>query len=153
MRRPSLLTLRRGSIRRGSLRRTSLVPSSTSLDLPWDILDRLLLPLIFCHAAAIILSRILNTLRISDVSCLALFAWFSLSTCGAILFYHHLQVCMRSLSLIHFRYVSKFVHNMHCIDLNYCSSSYQVCEVFLRIREHSVAGLSRSFFFISKYKI
>lgn len=92
MRRPSLLSLRRGSMRRNSLRRTSLVPSSTSLDLPWDILDRLLLPLIFCHAAAIILSSILNTLRISDVSCLALFAWFALSTGGAILFYHHLQV-------------------------------------------------------------
>lgn len=94
MRRPSLLTLRRSSMRRNSLRRTSLVPSSTSLDLPWDILDRLLLPLIFCHAAAIILSSILNILRISDVSCLALFAWFALSTGGAILFYHHLQVCI-----------------------------------------------------------
>lgn len=35
---------------------------------------------------------ILNTLHISDVSCLTLFAWFALSTGGAILFYHHLQV-------------------------------------------------------------
>lgn len=56
MRRPSLLSVRRGSMRRSSLRRTSLVPASTSLDLPWDILDRLLLPMIFCHAVAIILS-------------------------------------------------------------------------------------------------
>jgi len=93
VRRASLLgTLRRSSLRRGSMRRTSLVPASTSLDLPWDILDRLLIPILCCHAAAIILSGVLNVLRISDVSTLALFAWFSLSTGGAILFYHHLKV-------------------------------------------------------------
>lgn len=80
-------------MRRSSLRRTSLVPASTSLDLPWDILDRLLIPMLCCHAAAIILSGLLNILGISDVSTLALFAWFSLSTGGAILFYHHLKVC------------------------------------------------------------
>lgn len=94
MRRASLVqTLRRGSMRRSSLRRTSLVPASTSLDLPWDLLDRLLIPILCCHAAAIILSGILNLLNISDVSCLTLFAWFALSTGGAILFYHHLKVC------------------------------------------------------------
>lgn len=93
MRRASLVALRRGSLRRGSVRRTSLVPSSTSLDLPWDILDRLLIPILCCHGAAIILSGILNSLHISDVSTLTLFAWFSLSTGGAILFYHHLKVC------------------------------------------------------------
>lgn len=92
VRRASLLTLRRGSMRRSSLRRTSLVPASTSLDLPWDLLDRLLIPILCCHAAAIILSGVLNLLRISDVSCFTLFAWFALSTGGAILFYHHLKV-------------------------------------------------------------
>lgn len=92
MRRASLLTLRRGSMRRSSLRRTSLVPASTSLDLPWDLLDRLLIPIICCHAAAIILSGALNLFHISDVSCLTLFAWFALSTGGSILFYHHLKV-------------------------------------------------------------
>lgn len=93
MRRTSLVALRRGSLRRGSVRRASLVPSSTSLDLPWDILDRLLIPILCCHAAAIILSSFLNLLHISDVSTLTLFAWFALSTGGAILFYHHLKVC------------------------------------------------------------
>lgn len=93
MRRASLVALRRGSLRRGSVRRASLVPASTSLDLPWDILDRLLIPILCCHAAAIILSGLLNLLNISDVSTLTLFAWFALSTGGAILFYHHLKVC------------------------------------------------------------
>lgn len=92
MRRTSLVALRRGSLRRGSVRRASLVPASTSLDLPWDILDRLLIPILCCHAAAIILSGVLNLLHISDVSTLTLFAWFALSTGGAILFYHHLKV-------------------------------------------------------------
>lgn len=89
------VSLRRGSLRRGSLRRSSLVPVSNGQDLPWDILDRLLIPIICCHAAAIILSGILNVLHISDVSTLALFAWFALSTGGAILFYHHLKVSSR----------------------------------------------------------
>lgn len=93
MRRASLVALRRGSLRRGSVRRASLVPASTSLDLPWDILDRLLIPILCCHAAAIILSGVLNLLNISDVSTLTLLAWFALSTGGAILFYHHLKVC------------------------------------------------------------
>lgn len=99
MRRASLVALRRGSLRRGSVRRTSLVPASTSLDLPWDILDRLLIPILCCHAAAIILSSALNLLHISDVSTLTLFAWFALSTGGAILFYHHLKVCCFYISL------------------------------------------------------
>lgn len=43
---------------------------------------------------------ILNTLNISDVSCLALFAWFALSTGGAILFYHHLQVLFHPFSIL-----------------------------------------------------
>lgn len=93
MRRASLVALRRGSMRRSSVRRASLVPASTSLDLPWDILDRLLIPILCCHAAAIILSGVLNLLGISDVSTLTLFAWFALSTGGSILFYHHLKVC------------------------------------------------------------
>lgn len=94
------VSLRRGSLRRGSLRRTSLVPASNGQDLPWDILDRLLIPIICCHAAAIILSGILNVLHISDVSTLALFAWFALSTGGAILFYHHLKVSFEELLLL-----------------------------------------------------
>lgn len=86
--------MRRGSLRRGSLRRGSALPQNQAHDLPWDILDRLLLPILCCHGAAIILSGLLNALRISQVSTLALFAWFALSTGGAILFYHHLKVCV-----------------------------------------------------------
>lgn len=84
--------MRRGSLRRGSLRRGSVLPQNQAHDLPWDILDRLLIPILCCHGAAIILSGLLNVLRISQVSTLALFAWFALSTGGAILFYHHLKV-------------------------------------------------------------
>lgn len=96
------VSLRRGSLRRGSLRRTSLVPASNGQDLPWDILDRLLIPIICCHATAIILSGILNVLHISDVSTLALFAWFALSTGGAILFYHHLKVSFEKILFVDF---------------------------------------------------
>lgn len=85
-------SLRRGSLRRGSLRRGSVLPQNQRADLPWDILDRLLLPILCCHGAAIIISGLLNVLRISQVSTFALFAWFALSTGGAILFYHHLKV-------------------------------------------------------------
>lgn len=85
-------SLRRGSLRKGSLRRGSALPQNQAHDLPWDILDRLLLPILCCHAAAIILSGLLNALHISQVSTLALFAWFALSTGGSILFYHHLKV-------------------------------------------------------------
>lgn len=125
MRRASLLTLRRGSMRRSSLRRTSLVPASTSLDLPWDILDRLLLPILCCHAAAIILSGILNILGISDVSTLALFAWFSLSTGGAILFYHHLKVCYCQFQFVRYlfsscRYRCKRSKRCECLFSNCC---------------------------------
>lgn len=84
-------SLRKGSLRRGSLRRGSTLPQ-TQVDLPWDILDRLLLPILCCHAAAITISGLLNVLRVSQVSTFALFAWFALSTGGAILFYHHLKV-------------------------------------------------------------
>lgn len=106
-------SLRRGSLRRGSLRRASLVPASTSTDLPWDILDRLLVPIICCHAAAIILSGILNLLRISDVSCLALFAWFALSTGGAILFYHHLKVGLIKITIILSIEINGIVFRLH----------------------------------------
>lgn len=83
------LARRRSSARRGSI----LTPPPTNRhEVPWDIFDRLLLPLLCCHAAAIMLSGLLNLLRISHVSTFALFIWFALSTVGAILFYHHLKV-------------------------------------------------------------
>lgn len=80
--------------RRGSLkpRRGSIVPVQASKELPWDLFDRLLLPLLCCHAVAIIFSGLLNLLRISQVSTFTLFIWFAVSATGAILFYHHLKV-------------------------------------------------------------
>uniref|UniRef100_A0A336M7P3 CSON005882 protein n=1 Tax=Culicoides sonorensis TaxID=179676 RepID=A0A336M7P3_CULSO len=87
MRRPSLAK------RRISLRRSSLIQATREQqEVPWDLFDRLLLPIICCQAAAIILSGILNVLRISQVSAFALFLWFVVATIGAVLFYHHLKV-------------------------------------------------------------
>lgn len=123
------ISLRRGSLRRGSLRRTSLVPASTSLDLPWDILDRLLIPIICCHAAAIILSGVLNMLNISDVSTLALFAWFALSTGGAILFYHHLKVSVL------FYFIFFFFFDFLFLFLSF-SSQFLSSSLFLHHQHH-----------------
>uniref|UniRef100_A0A7G3AFF8 Putative d-beta-hydroxybutyrate dehydrogenase n=1 Tax=Lutzomyia longipalpis TaxID=7200 RepID=A0A7G3AFF8_LUTLO len=88
---------KQGSIKRqGSAKRrkSSLGGSQqqTPKEVPWDLFDRLLIPLISCHAVAIILSTILNILRISQVSTFALFIWFALSTTGAVMFYHLLKV-------------------------------------------------------------
>jgi len=82
--------------RRASLKRRGSCIGGTQpgapQEVPWDLLDRLLLPLLCCHAAAIILSGLLNLLRISQVTTFGLFIWFALSTVGAVLFYHHLKV-------------------------------------------------------------
>lgn len=61
-------------------------------EVPWDMLDRCLLPVIFCHAAAVILSTFFNVLHISQVTTLTLFIWFTITTVGAVLFYHNLKV-------------------------------------------------------------
>lgn len=79
----------RRSSRRGSIMLRS--PNQTK-EVPWDIIDRCLTPLLFCHALAILLSTILNVLRISQVSAFTLFLWFALSTIGAVWFYHNLKV-------------------------------------------------------------
>lgn len=63
-----------------------------SEELPWDLFDRCLLPVVFSHAAAVILSTILNTLYISQVSTFTLFLWFVISSLGAVFFYHNLKV-------------------------------------------------------------
>uniref|UniRef100_A0A1B0DI33 Uncharacterized protein n=2 Tax=Phlebotomus papatasi TaxID=29031 RepID=A0A1B0DI33_PHLPP len=87
---------KQGSIKRqgSAKRRGSCIGGSqqqTPKEVPWDLFDRLLIPLISCHGAAIILSTILNVLHISQVSTFALFIWFSLSTTGAVMFYHLLK--------------------------------------------------------------
>lgn len=60
--------------------------------MPWDLFDRLFVPLVCCHAAAVVLSFVLNVLRISQVSSFGLFVLFALLIGGSILFYHHLKV-------------------------------------------------------------
>lgn len=66
---------------------------------------------------------ILNTLHISDVSCLALFAWFALSTGGAILFYHHLQVLFHPFFIcISFNFPEKFEFLLF-VDKSLCGNS------------------------------
>ncbi|KAI8116009.1 mitochondrial, D-beta-hydroxybutyrate dehydrogenase [Lucilia cuprina] len=85
-------TLRRAS-RRASLRRGSIsVLPQKNAEIPWDILERLFMPFLFCHAAAIIISNALHVLNISTVSTFAVFVWFALSTVGAVLFYHFVKV-------------------------------------------------------------
>ncbi|XP_054272969.1 D-beta-hydroxybutyrate dehydrogenase, mitochondrial [Macrosteles quadrilineatus] len=61
-------------------------------ELPWDLVDRCFLPIVFSHAAAIILSTILNNLYISQVSMFALFFWFLVISVGSTIFYHNLKV-------------------------------------------------------------
>lgn len=97
-RRPSLKTLPAGpTIKSASLRRrsslgTSQLPSPSQQEVPWDVIDRCLLPIIYCQAAAFIFSTVLNTLNISQVSALTLFILLSIITIALILFYHNLKV-------------------------------------------------------------
>ncbi|XP_037952343.1 uncharacterized protein LOC119682882, partial [Teleopsis dalmanni] len=79
---------RRASLRRGSI---SALPQK-SAEIPWDILERLFMPFLFCHAAALIISTLLHAFNISHVSTFAVFVWFVLSTAGAVLFYHFVKV-------------------------------------------------------------
>ncbi|KAL0275592.1 UNVERIFIED_CONTAM: hypothetical protein PYX00_003401 [Menopon gallinae] len=61
-------------------------------ELPWDLFDRCLLPVIFSHAAAVILSTILNVLYISQVSSFTLFLLFLIFSVAGVVFYHTLKV-------------------------------------------------------------
>ncbi|XP_065225901.1 D-beta-hydroxybutyrate dehydrogenase, mitochondrial [Planococcus citri] len=74
-------------------RRESLKPAAKKTDeLPWDFFDRCLLPIIFSHAAAIVVSFVLNILRISQISSFSLFIIFVLATVSVTICYHNLQV-------------------------------------------------------------
>lgn len=97
-RRPSLKTIPNvgiihpsAALRRKSSVTLAPVPASQQ-EVPWDVLDRCFMPIVFCHAAAIVLSTLLNVLNISQVSTLTLFIWFSITTIAAVLFYHNLKV-------------------------------------------------------------
>ncbi|XP_046670752.1 D-beta-hydroxybutyrate dehydrogenase, mitochondrial [Homalodisca vitripennis] len=61
-------------------------------ELPWDLVDRCFLPAVFSHAAAVILSTVLNTLYISQVSMFTLFLLFLVISVGSTIFYHNLKV-------------------------------------------------------------
>ena len=97
-RRPSLKALPNvGLVKAANIQRrqsaVNLKPVSISQqEVPWDVLDRCLLPVVFCHAAAIVISTMLNTLHISQVSTLTLFIFFAITTIAAVLFYHNLKV-------------------------------------------------------------
>ncbi|XP_017768973.1 PREDICTED: D-beta-hydroxybutyrate dehydrogenase, mitochondrial [Nicrophorus vespilloides] len=92
---PAIAISNAGDLRR---RRSSVgvthssTTSAGQQEVPWDILDRCFLPVVFCQAAAIIISTVLNTLHISQVTSLTLFIWFTISTIAAVLFYHNLKV-------------------------------------------------------------
>ncbi|XP_066999152.2 D-beta-hydroxybutyrate dehydrogenase, mitochondrial [Anabrus simplex] len=61
-------------------------------EVPWDLVDRCLLPVLFSHAAAVILSTILNTLGLSKISTFAIFLWLVAISLAIVFFYHNLKV-------------------------------------------------------------
>lgn len=87
-----------GAIRRTSIRRQSSVglpsrPStSPAQEVPWDVLDRCILPVICCHGAAFTLSNVLNVLKVSQVTTFTLFVFFTIVVLGLVFFYHNLKV-------------------------------------------------------------
>ncbi|CAH0553737.1 unnamed protein product [Brassicogethes aeneus] len=89
---PNVGLMKPGGRRKSSIAVTTMPTSEMEKELPWDMLDRCLLPVIFCHAAAIVLSTVLNVLNISQVSTLTLFIWFTITTIASVLFYHNLKV-------------------------------------------------------------
>lgn len=103
-RRPSLkslpaISIPADAIRKASIRRASAVafkpPATTSSinqEVPWDILDRCLMPVLFCHAAAVLVSNALTVLQMWEVTTFTLFIWFTIATIGLVMFYHNLKV-------------------------------------------------------------
>lgn len=103
-RRPSLkslpaISIPPDAIRKASIRRASAVafkpsPTTSSIhqEVPWDILDRCLMPVLFCHAGAVLISNALSVLQIWDVTTFTLFIWFTIVTIGLVMFYHNLKV-------------------------------------------------------------
>lgn len=83
---------RRMSLRHDALRRGSVV-QAISKEVPWDIFDRLFLPLIYCQAFAIIFSAAMQFFEIRFAfSTFGIFIIFSLATVTITLFYHNLKV-------------------------------------------------------------
>jgi 3-hydroxybutyrate dehydrogenase len=78
--------------RHESLRRGSVV-TSISKEVPWDIFDRLFLPVLYCHAVAIIFSALLQIFEIQFAfSTFGIFVLLSIAVVTLTLFYHNLKV-------------------------------------------------------------
>ena len=61
-------------------------PSNQEAEVAWDLLDRCLLPVLFAHAASVILSYI------TPISSIGLFLLLGSATLAAVLAYHNLKV-------------------------------------------------------------
>uniref|UniRef100_A0A182J2M4 Uncharacterized protein n=1 Tax=Anopheles atroparvus TaxID=41427 RepID=A0A182J2M4_ANOAO len=84
------------TVKRRMSRHGSVLIETAPRELPWDLIDRLLVPIICCHAAAILISGVLNLLRISQVSAFVLFILFTILTVSAALVYHSLKVGLQT---------------------------------------------------------
>ncbi|CAB3377377.1 Hypothetical predicted protein [Cloeon dipterum] len=69
-------------------------------EFPWVLVDRCFLPVVFSHAAAVILSVVFNTLRISQISCFTLFFFICSSSLATVFFYHNLKVTTAGKSVL-----------------------------------------------------
>ncbi|KAL1505192.1 hypothetical protein ABEB36_004813 [Hypothenemus hampei] len=91
---PAIGNIRKTSIRRQSSVGLSSISKSTSAaqEVPWDVLDRCILPVICCHGAAFTLSNVVNVLQISQVTTFTLFTFFTIIVLGLVFFYHNLKI-------------------------------------------------------------
>ncbi|XP_058459699.1 D-beta-hydroxybutyrate dehydrogenase, mitochondrial isoform X1 [Malaya genurostris] len=80
------------AVRRRMSRHGSVLIETTPRQIPWDLIDRLLLPIIGCHAAAIIVSNVLSFLGICQLSSFPLFFFFSILVVSAAIGFHSLKV-------------------------------------------------------------
>lgn len=78
--------------RRRMSRHGSVLIETEPRQIPWDLVDRLLVPLIGCHAAAIVVSGLFSMLGICQMSAFALFVFFSILTVSAAIGFHSLKV-------------------------------------------------------------
>ncbi|XP_063243436.1 D-beta-hydroxybutyrate dehydrogenase, mitochondrial [Bacillus rossius redtenbacheri] len=69
-------------------------------EVPWDLFDRCLLPVVFSHAAAVIISSVLNLLSVSRASTFAVFLWLLVAVLAAVFFYHNLKVTVAGKALL-----------------------------------------------------
>ncbi|VVD00475.1 unnamed protein product, partial [Leptidea sinapis] len=84
---------------------------SVAKEVPWDIIDRCALPIVLCHALAVVLSTLLNGLHISQISVFTLFLWFAISITGALWFYHNLQMYQNCVKVPTFKMNLEYIRN------------------------------------------